>query len=423
MMKNIIVVLFLSCAFISTAKKTLALSPVYVNNTYTSTSTEGKVLGVDVFTTIQEAVNAVDEGGTVYVTTGIYNESILITKSLSLIGGRPLVKVGAHPNTAVISGGTSTGTIIIDGADSPIKVLIRNLMITRGSYGIAVLHNANVTLTNNTITHYGKNGVTFGPVFLPEAGGISGTISKNIITGIGPTNTLAQNGIQVSEDNTAVISGNKISNNIYTTEGTKWATGILVHQSKGLLISNNTLIDNQIGINLIKTSASTVTGNTVTGNKLSKAGIMVSNPDTDMTHTSTGNTIRRNTLSGGFIGIWSSYAHGNKYLNNIVSSSMRNGIYLWNSNDNVLTSNTISSVRSFKKDVTSVGVELDDDQTANDETTKGSRFNTLVDNVVVKSDSGFLLAKNSKNNNFANNRFNGTLTSPVEESSGEKIEN
>ena len=413
-MKNAIIIMFLSCGFVSLTETALALSPVYVNNTYTSTSTEGKALGTDVFRTIQEAVNAVDDGGTVYVTTGLYNESVTINKSLSLIGSKPLVKVGANPNAPVLNGGTSTGAILIDGITTPVKVSVRNMIITHGSYGIAVLHNAKVTIAKNTIHNYAKNGVTFGPVFLPEAGGISGTISNNVITGIGLTDTLAQNGIQVSENNTAVISNNTITNNMYTVTGTKWATGILIHQSKGLFISNNSLTDNQIGINLIQANASTVTGNTVTGNTLSKAGIMVSNPNTDTDHTVTGNVIKRNTLSGGFIGIWSSYSHGNKYVNNIITSSLRNGIYLWNSNNNILTSNTISSVRSSTSDVSGVGVELDEDDHSADTVVKGSQYNTLVNNVVVKSDSGFLLAKNSKNNNFSNNRFNGTLTSPVE---------
>lgn len=407
--KNIIIVLFLSCGFISNAQKSFSLSPVYVNNTYTSTSTEGKQLGIDVFRTIQEAVDAVDEGGTVYVTTGLYNESVTIKKSLSLVGSRPLVTVGAHPNAPVINGGNSIGTILIDGENAPVNVTVRNLIVSRGQYSIAVLHNAKVTITKNTINGYAKNGVTFGPVFLPEAGGISGTISNNIISGIGPTETLAQNGIQISENNTAVISSNKISNNMYSVPGRKWATGILVHQSDGSSITNNNIKSNQIGINLIQANGNTITGNIITGDSLSKAGIMVSNLETDKTRTTTNNTIKRNTLSGGFIGIWSSYAHGNKYLNNIISSSFRNGIYLWNSNNNVLTSNTISAVKSSTRDA--YGIELDDEGT---DDVIGSQNNTLIDNTIIKSDSGFLLAKNSKNNIFSNNRFNGTITSPLE---------
>ncbi len=411
-MKNIIFVLFLFCGFVCLTEKSLALSTVYVNNTYTSTSTEGKILSVDVFRTIQEAVDAVDERGTIYISTGLYNESISIKKSLTLIGSRPLNAVGAHPNAPVINGGDAVGTILIDGETEPVTVTIKNLIITRGKYSIAVLHNANVTISQNTITHYQKNGVTFGPIFLPEAGGIQGIISNNVITGLGKTDALAQNGIQISEDNSATISGNIISSNTYTAPGRKWATGILIHQSNGVTISNNNLRANQIGINLIQSNKNTVTGNVITGDDSSKAGIMISNSDINTTNTSTGNTIRRNIVNGGFIGIWSSYSHGNKYMNNIISSATRNGIYLWNSNNNMLTSNTISSIRSSSKEA--YGIELDESEGASTSEDTGSRYNTLVDNVVVKSDSGFLLAKNSKKNVFSNNRFNGVVTSPIE---------
>lgn len=420
-MKNTVIVLFISCCFVSITEKTFALSPIYVNNTYTNTTTEGRALGIDVFRTIQEAVNAVDEGGIIYVSTGIYNESITIKKSLSLIGSGPLSAVGSYPNAAVINGGNAVGTILIDGSTSTINVAIRNLIITHGGYGIAVLHNSKVSITRNTINNYLKNGVTFGPVLLPEAGGISGVIRNNSLTGLGQTDTVPQNGIQVSENNTAIISGNTISNNMYTVPGKKWATGILIHKSKGIVISNNTLTDNQIGINLIQADENTIIGNTITGNTLSKAGIMVSNPDSsnDTTYTTTSNIIKRNTLTGGLIGIWSNYSHGNKYLNNIISSSLRDGIYLWNSNSNILTNNAISSIHSSSNNAS--GVELDDEgKDGSTEEQKGSQHNILVNNVVVKSDSGFLLAKNSKNNNFSNNRFNGSIISPAERDTSKK---
>ncbi len=414
-MKNIIVVLLLSGCLLCASDKASALSSVYVNNTYTSTSTEGRVLGVDVFRTIQEAVNAVDENGTVYVSTGLYNESVTINKSLSLVGSRPFVKIGAHPNAPVLNGGEATGAILIDGTTEPVNVSVRNMIITKGKYSIAVLHNAKVTISNNTISHYAKNGITLGPVFLPEAGGISGVLSNNEIIGLGQTDTLAQNGIQVSENNTAIITGNKISNNIYTVPGKKWATGILIHQSGSVVIANNTLISNQIGINLIQVNASNVNGNNITGDQFTKAGIMVNNYDISSTNNTTGNTIKRNTLTGGLIGIWSSYAHGNKYISNSITSSLRNGIYLWNSSNNTLSGNTISSIRSSQYDNTS-GIELDEEETSssNDATTSGSHYNNLINNVIVKSDSGFLLAKNSKNNNFSNNRFNGILVFPAD---------
>lgn len=405
--------LFVVCVFCVT-NTVSALSTVYVNNTYTSTSTEGKVLGVDVFRTIQEAVKAVDDGGTVYVSTGLYNEPVLITKSVSIIGGLQEVKVGANPNAPVVNGGSAVSTITIDGITKPIDVTIRNLIISKGKYGISALYNAKVEISHNTINRYAKNGITFGSVLLPGGGNkISGTISNNEVIGLGPTKTLAQNGIQISKGNTAIITGNKIHDNTFSIPGTKWATGILIHESDGVTISNNTLFSNQLGINLIQSDATTVANNTINGTIFSKAGIMVKNYDTDTPRQVIGNTIKHNTLVGGLVGIWSSYADGNKYLNNNISKNVHNGIYLWNSNNNTLSGNTVSAVHR-RADFGGIGIELDDDSTTNNKSTStsGSQNNTITNNTITESDTSFLLSKNSKNNKFNNNRFNGSVVAP-----------
>jgi parallel beta-helix repeat protein len=140
---------------------------------------------------------------------------------------------------------------------------------------------------------------------------------------------------------------------------------------------------------------------------------MISSYKTDQKNISTGNTVKRNTLTGGWIGIWSDYAHGNKYISNIISGSFRNGIYLWNSNSNTITGNMISSTNSTSN--TTYGIELDSDEEESiTDKTKGTANNILINNTIVKSDSGFLVAKNSRNNTFSNNRFNGSVTSPVQ---------
>jgi parallel beta-helix repeat protein len=397
--------IFTSFAFASITTNVFALHTVYVNSSYTDNHNEGLKLGVDVFTTIQDAVTAVDAGGIIRVSPGIYSESITIEKSLTLLGNGPLSLAGASPQAPKIIGGDATGTIIINSNNEPITVVIKNLHITDGKYGIAVLHNARVTIDKNTITGYKKNGVTFGPVFLPEKGDITGKITNNIITGSGQTDSLAQNGIQISEDNTAVISGNRISNHIYTAPGNKWATGILIHLSRGAVISNNTLINNQVGVNLIRSNSNTVTSNTISGSNHTKAGVLVSNSTTEKIYTTTGNIISRNSISGGYIGIWSSFAHGNKYLNNILQSTTKNGIYLWNSSNNTITSNSITKINSDQKNA--VGIELDDIGQDQDDESGFSRNNSIINNTVSKSDKGYLFAKNSMKNIFSNNKFNG----------------
>lgn len=401
LMKNsTLIALFLSVGLLTLATSVSALSPIYIDATYTKESAQPRTLGVDAFRTIQEGINAVDKDGVVYVKKGNYAEALIIEKSMSLIGNGSPTATGASSNAPTIDGGNASGTIIINGTTEPITVTIHNFDINYGVYGVAVLQNATVTADRLTVHGYRKNGITFGPVFFPGEGGIRGVISNNIVTGMGPTDVITQNGIQVAEGNTAIVTGNTVSNHVYTMPGKKWATGILIHHAKGVTASNNTLSSNQAGINILQSTGTTLLKNTILGNTSSKAGIMVTNADSKA-YTTTDNTINRNTVKGGFIGIWASYGSGNKYTNNTISDATKSGIYTWDSDNNTITGNVISSIRSSSHD--GYGIMLDGGDTTTG--TIGSDYNYVANNSVTSSDAGSFIAKNSHNNTFFHNRF------------------
>jgi hypothetical protein len=211
--------LVLGC--LSLASNAFAASPVYVDATYTTDHTNGHTYGVNAFRSVQEGVNAVDAGGIIYVASSIYPENVVIQKSLSLIGDGTLTKIGASPDAPTIDGGNGSTTLLVNGTTTPISVIIRNFTITGGGYGVAVLQNALMTVDKNTVRGYRKNGITFGSIIFPGYGGIAGVISNNQVTGTGPTDVIAQNGIQVAEGNTAVITGNTVTDHTYTVSGKK----------------------------------------------------------------------------------------------------------------------------------------------------------------------------------------------------------
>ncbi len=100
---------------------------------------------------------------------------------------------------------------------------------------------ASGTLSNSTIRRYQKNGVV-----------VSGTnaavnANKNNVTGFGPVNYIAQNGIQISYDASGTVTGNTISNNWYT--GQTWtACGLLFFQAAGVKQSANVFSGNQTNV-------------------------------------------------------------------------------------------------------------------------------------------------------------------------------
>jgi acyl-coenzyme A thioesterase PaaI-like protein len=115
-------------------------------------------------------------------------------------------------------------------------------------------------LVNDTINNYQKNGITI------DGADSTGYISGVTVSGDGPTNQIAQNGIQISFGATGTITHSTITGNNYTGTGEAFATGVLVVGGGGKVCGNgvssnpglvryatvtrNTLINNDVGVAL-----------------------------------------------------------------------------------------------------------------------------------------------------------------------------
>ncbi len=119
------------------------------------------------------------------------------------------------------------------------------------------------TLSYDTIDNYQKNGITV------DGSGSTAAISNVTVTGDGPTNQIAQNGIQISFGATGTVTGSIISANNYTGTGEASSDGILVYGGGGsvcgigtgsplarkAVIYGNALINNDIGVQLFNVNA------------------------------------------------------------------------------------------------------------------------------------------------------------------------
>jgi hypothetical protein len=105
-------------------------------------------------------------------------------------------------------------------------------------------------LTNDTIESYQKNGITV------DGTGSTADIDHTVVTGAGPTPTIAQNGIQISDGATGSVTDSTVTGNNYTGTGDTSATGLLVFGGCGsgldthVRITGNRLTDNDEGIGL-----------------------------------------------------------------------------------------------------------------------------------------------------------------------------
>ena len=98
------------------------------------------------------------------------------------------------------------------------------------------------TVSGNDIYDYQKNGVA-----------VTGDrravqVLNNTVTGRGHIGTITQNGVVILDEATALIKGNRISDNWYTP-ATGWtAYGLLIIDAKGVKQQSNSFLDNQANL-------------------------------------------------------------------------------------------------------------------------------------------------------------------------------
>ena len=87
------------------------------------------------YATITPAIDRVVTGGKIYVAAGTYNESVAITKRLTLDGAGS----GSDPaaNTVITGTGTGVGITTVAGASATSRLVMKDLRVTGFAVGVA----------------------------------------------------------------------------------------------------------------------------------------------------------------------------------------------------------------------------------------------------------------------------------------------
>ncbi len=314
----------------------ISLNP---NNVFVTQESETSTAGA-----VQRGVNVASTGGHLYIQAGSFDDQVTIGQDLSVTGAGPgqttifapatmapdsygkrnVVEINNGASVTMTgltvsgpgsgtSGSIDTGIAVLGGANldlsaaAVVDISDNPLSGAQNGEGIRVGQPRNTTtpatwgtatITNVTVSGYQKNGIVFA------GAGTTGTIQNDTITGVGLTNTIAQNGIQIGDGATATVEDNIVSGNEYN--GPFGGASPLVTQSIGILIfdagsgvtiTGNTVKGNDLGIYTYSSSPSDVA---IDGNLLNTAtpnryeGILVDQGNATLTN---------NAVVGGQIGV------------------------------------------------------------------------------------------------------------------------
>jgi hypothetical protein len=139
-----------------------------------------------------------------------------------------------------------TGSKVHDIGDQPVGVTNPLFGMQRGR-AIVYINGASGTISGNRVYAFQKSGIEVNGLTV-DGGSVlaspttSASVTNNVVTGAGPTNIIAQNGIVIRSGANATVNKNTISNLFYTPDGTE-AAGVLLYGAGRVNVQNNKISD------------------------------------------------------------------------------------------------------------------------------------------------------------------------------------
>lgn len=259
----------------------------------------------DNYVTIQEAVNAANEGAIIIVRNGTYSENINVNKRLTIRsenGSAFTTVIAANSKNHVFT--VNTDYVNINGFTVTGVTADRFPEYAAGIY-LGWVDYCNIS--NNNVSYNGDG------IWLWNS-------SSNIIA----NNTANSNGnigifAATISDNNTIINNIANSNNV---------SGIELWGSNNNMIANNTVSSNDRGIYLWESSGNTLSSNNAGLNKNYGIYLLVSG----------NNKLQNNTLSSNNYGIYLDKSRNNRLQNNTLLSN-NYGIYNMFSSDSITAQN------------------------------------------------------------------------------------
>jgi parallel beta-helix repeat protein len=318
------------------------------------------------YPTIQAAVDAAPEAGTVLVCPGTYPEQVTIGKPLTLTGvidgnqGTPVITVpsgGLVQTVTTATYGLVAAQLLVQNTNN---VFISNIAIdgtggscpTSSGYdhvaGIELLNVGDATVGGASLNRVSVRNLTgacgLGVGVHSENSGLAMDSNKlRHIDGVaivqsGGDGYITGNSIFTSSNGIVLHGvtsepGVQVSGNVVTTSG---AAGITLEASTSHVVVQNNKIGPYVGFGVFLDNSS---GNTVVSNQVddSWAGVLL--------YFSGQNALWNNVLQNlGYIGIWDEYSSGGNTVNNNTVNDSQIGVVAIQPADDDLTGNSLANV-------------------------------------------------------------------------------
>jgi parallel beta-helix repeat protein len=373
------------------------------------------------FQTINEGVNAAEDGDAIFVFSGIYDDYLHFSKSINLIGENKETTTIIHDvqinnvDNIIVRGFTfmegGYGVILGDCNDC---IISGNVFVTYR--GIVFLDSSNCIIKNNIFSN-GYSAIEFkgscnnsiSGNYIHEGEGYGIIISHSSDNNIFSDNTITNNdetGIDISHSNNNIITDNTITNN-------NWDGIHIFHTEFGNnILSDNTITNNGWSGIYIRSSDSnnTLSNNIITNNN--KTGIDISSKSNIGSNIISKNTVTNNNMSGVNI----IYSYNNVILSdNTIENNGVSGVDIYDSDNITITDNTIT-----KNNYAGVYLAFSDYNTIKENTITGKYPNddnfgiclggfvthtTISENTIMNNSRGIYLSLGCKKNIVSKNEI------------------
>jgi parallel beta-helix repeat protein len=375
----------------------------------------------DDYPTIQRAINAANDGDTIFVHSGTYYEHVGLSKSVSLVGEDPL--------TTIIDG-NETGSVIVVTIR---KVTLSGFTIQNGRIGLELgaggsRSRDNIMISNNTV----KNNQIACNSFTYSSSIVNNTFSNNVL-GLfvsSTNNTISFNkiltnggyglGLQGSENSN--VTGNFIFKN---------DNGIQVWDSAGTTISDNTVVSNNgTGIDLNSEDV-IMRNNTMSNNGYNFNVVIYSNQDIDTSNTVDGKPIyywlnQRDKQIPSDAGDVVVIDSTNITVKNLSLERNGRGILFKNTNDSMITNVNVSyNLFGIVLGSSNNNTVTDNFFSNNDHGIRlgSSNNNTVCNNLLTKNNYGLKLSRSDDNDVSSNTALNNAYGIFLEDSANNRMRN